>query len=490
MRLFQFCFLVNIVISIQAQNQINNWFFGDSLMMNFVGSTITANQIEAPNLLPIQEASASISDHDGNLLFYTDGKYVWNRNNEVMPNGCCLDIDKYWDFASSVSQGVIILQRPGYENEYVIAILSEAGFSYNIIDISLDSEYGDVVIKNEVLISNDLTEQMHAVKHANGRDWWVLVHEQLNDPDSSALFYKILLSPDTIQVSSQEAGIKREGNHLGQMVFSPNGERLAYADKNGLEIFYFDRCTGGLEEMYFIPIEEIAEDNLYGCAFSSDGNKLFVTSIVYDNYSILFQYCFNCNDPFPETKKLIYELIVEYYMLYPKYSFGQLQLGPDGKIYIAVGPTILPSDDFSEFTTNLSVIKSPNVEIACDVDTNSISLDGRRTILGLPNFPNYSLGALTGSGCDTLTATYSIENNNTFSIYPNPAKTFINITSHLTSYAYTKAEIYNTAGAKVKEVLLNSPVQEISIETLPCGIYALCIKQKENAVFSRSFVKE
>lgn len=96
----------------------------------------------------IQESSASISDDMGNLLFYTDGKYVWNRDHEIMPNGCCLDIDQYWEIGSSVTQGAHIIQRPSHINEYYIFILSVNGLSYSVVDLSFDAGSGDIVLKN------------------------------------------------------------------------------------------------------------------------------------------------------------------------------------------------------------------------------------------------------------------------------------------------------------------------------------------------------
>jgi hypothetical protein len=52
---------------------------------------------------------------------------------------------------------------------------------------------------------------------------------------------------------------------------------------------------------------------------------------------------------------------------------------------------------------NLGVINYPDsVGNACDFQPFSFNLGGKRTYLGLPNNPNYSLSPLAGSPCDTL----------------------------------------------------------------------------------------
>jgi PKD repeat protein len=57
---------------------------------------------------------------------------------------------------------------------------------------------------------------------------------------------------------------------------------------------------------------------------------------------------------------------------------GALQLGPDGKIYVARN------------NTSLSVINNPNtVGIGCGYSNLSISLAGRSSRMGLPNFASY-----------------------------------------------------------------------------------------------------
>jgi hypothetical protein len=69
---------------------------------------------------------------------------------------------------------------------------------------------------------------------------------------------------------------------------------------------------------------------------------------------------------------------------------------------------------------NLSVINSPDsLGAACNFQPYSFYLGGNRTYWGLPNNPNYELGPLTGSICDTLTVglTEIINYKNNITVY-------------------------------------------------------------------------
>ncbi len=82
-----FIFLPLVTI---AQKQDNNWYFGDSLIMTFSDTGIVTMQAQGK----CHETSVSISDSVGNLLFYSDGYYVWNKNHVIMSNSY-LDIYAY-----------------------------------------------------------------------------------------------------------------------------------------------------------------------------------------------------------------------------------------------------------------------------------------------------------------------------------------------------------------------------------------------------------
>lgn len=67
-----------------AQKQSAHWFFGYNAGLDFNSGA----PVEEPGgQLQTFEGSASISDNDGNLLFYTDGITVFDRNHNVMLNG-------------------------------------------------------------------------------------------------------------------------------------------------------------------------------------------------------------------------------------------------------------------------------------------------------------------------------------------------------------------------------------------------------------------
>src|SRR5580765_2825219 len=79
-----------IQITAFAQHQADNWFFGTYAGLDFSSGSPVAVSTGA---LTTTEGCSTISDAQGNLLFYTNGVSVWNRNNQIMPNGDSLNGD-------------------------------------------------------------------------------------------------------------------------------------------------------------------------------------------------------------------------------------------------------------------------------------------------------------------------------------------------------------------------------------------------------------
>lgn len=90
----------------------------------------------------------SLSDSKGNLLFYSDGMTVWNRQHAVMKNGTGLNTH------TSSSRSVVILPYPEISNKYIIVSLGQIGqnnITYSIVDMdaSRNGGYADGVVADK-----------------------------------------------------------------------------------------------------------------------------------------------------------------------------------------------------------------------------------------------------------------------------------------------------------------------------------------------------
>ena len=84
----------------------------------------------------------------------------------------------------------------------------------SIIDLNLNNGLGKVTQKNVLLDSSPICDGMVAVKHGNGRDWW-LIYKRVSN---SNIFNKILITDQGIQPSTQHAignNINSNGNING-----------------------------------------------------------------------------------------------------------------------------------------------------------------------------------------------------------------------------------------------------------------------------------
>ena len=155
--------------------QFNNWYFpnNNGISFNAIPPSIITTSIIGSDYF----SCAAISDRNGNLLFYSNGRKVWNRNNQLMPNGFGLkggncqinrllivpflnDTSKYYLFTS---QGLTIgTAQP-----------DTLRYSYSLVDMNMDGGLGDVTSKN-LDIRGFAAEKMVAIPNANGTDiWWI-----------------------------------------------------------------------------------------------------------------------------------------------------------------------------------------------------------------------------------------------------------------------------------------------------------------------------
>ena len=370
-----------------SQNEASTWYFGYNSAVSFDLNDNTVTALTDGQLNTF-EGCASISDENGDLLFYTDGITVWNKNHDVMRNGSNLFGDP------SSTQSAIIVPKPKDLNVYYVFTVdnhdrdgSHAGLNLSEIDITLDGGLGAVTSKNINLLRN-CTEKISAVlKDCATQAIWVLTYASANGiSDTYNSFHAFEVTDAGVNTSPVTSTFPVNVTDVrGYLKLSPDGTKIAAANgSDGLYIYDFDALTGAVSNQQPIPISGVA-NIAYGLEFSPNSNLLYVNAsndffdfsdpsnneILSNHTAQLIQY--NLSD----ADILGSAFVVDNRQLYR----GGLQLGPNGKIYRALSATYnigLPA---------LGAIENPNVIGAgCNYNHNAVDLSPFNSSQGLPPF--------------------------------------------------------------------------------------------------------
>jgi hypothetical protein len=168
-------------------------------------------------------------------------------------------------------------------------------------------------------------------------------------------------------------------------------------------------------------------------------------------------------------------------------TYFLMELAPNGKIYISATNGI----------RYLHVINEPDKKgDSCHFVNYGLRLPSYNSF-GLPNYPNYRLGALTGSACDTLgTAINDIQaqKEKEIKVFPNPANAFVIIDYGFTDWSKGEVslQISNELGQVVyaQKLPMYSGFQRIDISKFPVGFYTAFIQRNNSVVATSKFVKE
>lgn len=449
------CILL-FTISSQGQNHITHWFFGfgAGLIFDSQEGTVTATNL-AENTIKMQEGCATMTNPDGILQFYTDGRTVWNRNHEPMPNAnYSKDPESSLKGDPSSTTSAIIVPKP-FSNEYYVFTVDEPhhqnaqvypnqfdgeyhpemlegnpnrgfvpdiddgynnGLNYSLVDMDLNGGLGDVVpgVKNVHLVTYDAnnieeekykcSEKIVAIQDEDCMTgFWVITHF-INKfyafrVDENGVSHNPVISETSTSIGID--GYRR--NAIGYLKATIAGNKLAITHgQNGEETGGVTENSGAILVYDFDKVtgkvsnEVVLKDkvNGYGIEFSSDGTKVYATYNEGIASRSLSQFDLGNDNSEVEVGKARYAL----------------QLGPDGRIYAA-------KDD----ATTIHVINEPNkVGEECDYQTSAIELaEGTTCQLGLPSY-----GVV--SDCSLSNDTAVVESD-FFNMYPNPTSGEITI---------------------------------------------------------------
>jgi gliding motility-associated-like protein len=342
--------------NIYAQRQTANWFFGLSAGLDF--NCNPPDTIRGASSFYALEGSSSISDENGNLLFYTNGDSVWNRRHKVMPNGYGLGQNP--QCGNSSTQGSLIVPVPESDSLFYIFTTDCAewnlgnGFRYSIVDMSMNGGMGDVRVRSVKLIDT-VVEKIAAVHHSNGKDIWVLTHKFNSDEFYAYLITKnginttpIVSKQGQIQYYSPALPFNRTCMARGMMKFSPDGKKLIVLSTSDCnlyplraEMFKFNDTTGAVNLDY--SIDDPDSTMYYAASFSFDSKLLYLTT----GWLNVNLHQFDVENSNSSTSFLASKIVIHTrpQMSNPSMLVG-LSMAPNGKIYISTNREYLDAINY------------------------------------------------------------------------------------------------------------------------------------------------
>lgn len=402
--------------TVKAQKQTANWFFGISAGLDF--NCNPPDTIRAARSFYALEGSSSISDENGNLLFYTNGDSVWNRRHQTMPNGYGLGQNP--KCGNSSTQGSIIVPVPESDSLFYIFTTDCAewylgnGFRYSIVDMSMNGGLGDVRVRSVNLIDT-VVEKIAAVHHANGKDIWVLTHKFNSDE-----FYAYLITKNGLNTTpfvSKQGQVQYYPPSLpynrtcmarGMMKFSPDAKKLIVLSTSDChlyplraEMFKFNDTTGDVVLDYSIVDPD--STMYYAASFSFDSKLLYLTTgwrgVNLHQFDVENS---NSSSTFLASKMVIH---ARPQMSNPPLLVG-LSMAPNGKIYISTNRGYLDvinypnlRDTFCGYQRQAIILKK------CPYQVNS-------TLSSINFVQSYFRDTFIGNACkDTLWANFNYSVN-------------------------------------------------------------------------------
>ena len=424
--------------------------------------------------------NSSICDAAGNLLFYTNGCEITGADDETLDNGENINpgsshtlwCENYDDGYAGGPQNSMILPLADsmgtfylFHKRFIIYsnptdVVNDKLY-YSIVDMNQNGGKGKVIEKNTVLISDTLARaEIVAVKHANGKDWWLLTPRR-----NSNQFYIFKFTGQGIADTFQQTiGIlpDPQSEGLGQMVFSPDGSKLYRTCRyKPVMVYSFDREAGIFTQFDTIHYEY--GNQLVGeisCAVSPNNRYLYLSC-----RKFIYQFDLLASDiSASQTTVAVWDGFADPFPT----MFWQCQLGPDCKIYIIAGGD----------TRYYHVIHNPDEQgLACNVEQRGVKFQ-TPTGASMPSFPNYRLGPIDNPGMP-CTATVSVSppvfapEMGRVQVWPNPADEILNIEYRSIGKTDVQFLIFNSQGQIVQQVSLQAGSEsvQLSLKNIPAGVY-------------------
>lgn len=475
---------------LHAQKHDYVWITGDAndpSLTTHGGATIDFN-VSPPHAyynyrkLNMFLCNASICDSSGQLVAYTNGCDIAGADDEILEGGgdinpgfahiiSCSIVYNNDGYASGI-QSAMFIPLPGHEDSLYylfhkqVKLVSEPTdvfteqLNLSVVDAKANAGSGKVILKNYPIIIDTLSYgKLSAVKHANGKDWWIITPVRKGNK-----FYILKFTQEGIvDTLVQSIGIVPDFSHeaAGQMVFSPDGTTLFRTNPvEPIMVYTFDRANGVFTGFDTISYQYGNQSpGEMGCAVSPNGRYLYLACRQY-----LYQLDLLAPDiAASQTTVAVWD---GYAAPIPT-LFWQCQLGPDCKIYIRSGDTRF-----------YHVIHAPDAAgAACQVEQRGLPLP-TPSGASMPSFPNYRLGPIDDPGlpCSPVVRAPELPRSPAPAprLWPNPATD--QLTAEWEAEAGDEAwvfELYAVTGRLAYRTTLPAATRRhrVHLENIPPGVY-------------------
>jgi hypothetical protein len=449
---------------------------------------------------------SSASDKRGQFQFITDGYMAFDRHGDTLLNGSAIGNACYswaYDNKSFGAQTTIVLPKNIHEYYIIVSAMSDTAckrvlvqttndtFHYDevrftTVDMAANDGKGKISARNKLVFYKRMypwtsISSTSAVRHANGRDWWFIKPSG----QDRKYKYKFLVTPDSVSYYSEQYF---DHNILvnpiafesaGQSTFSQDGTLYAECSfGTKITIYNFDRCSGEFSLKRIIEPSQYRSHKHYkvpdwvGVCFSPNNRFLYLA----DSYHI---YQFDLEEPNDQLAFL--DISPEDTSAnFPQYS--NLALTPGGQIWIG---------HWSGSSKVIHAIMQPNnYGLACNFKWQYAKLLSNTN--EPPNLPNYSLGRLVGSPCDSLyKEPQHIPPPQAWALYPNPTQGDLYIDVPDTTLGVVHIQVHNTLGQQVYYDVHKPNAYrqlQLNVSYLAAGVYYLRVQHNKQEFVSK-FVK-
>jgi len=422
-------------------------------------------------------SNASLCDTSGNLLFYSNGCVIARADDEILYNGDNLNpgymhdlrCDSWNDGYGGGYPSIVALPQPETDSvfylfhersEYVSSPkedLYNNQLLYSGIWRSPSKGRMEVTEKNIEIMGDSLAAgELSAVKHGNGKDWWVILPRR-----NSNQFYVFLFNKDGIvDTLLQTIGYKPlvQDESRGQTTFSSDGSQMIrYFPIGGIMLYDFDRLSGTFSNYSTFKVN-YGNDPVFdgGCGISPSGQFLYITQQIQ-----IYQFdLWASNIPASQIKVAIWDGFKDPIGV----TFGVCQLGPDCKIYCRTG-------DMRYY----HIIHNPDEKgLACNFEQRGLVLP-TPSGASIPYFPNYRLGPIDNPGvpCSpTVSVTEQpVSHTAGVQVWPNPVSEQVHFGRVGWDESSRRLVLYDVWGRVVRSVEFHGAAHTLAVEDLMSGVY-------------------